>query len=97
MADVLFYMAGQVALLAGAVAAVAALVRSQPKMVPDVLLYVRDFHRLPEVVAEGALVELLVAFRRFVQYVNTREVPLQFAVSDHLRFKRSSILLLRGS
>ena len=44
-------MAGQVALLAGAVAAVDALVRLQAKMVPDVLLYVRDFHCLLEVVA----------------------------------------------
>ena len=57
MADVLLDMAGQVALLAGAVAAVGALVRFQAEMVPDVLLYVRDFHSLLKVVAEGALVE----------------------------------------
>ena len=46
------------------------------------LLYVRDFHRHLNVVAESALVELLVAPCHFVVFVDSRVVFLQLFVLE---------------
>ena len=97
MADVLLYMAGHVALLAGAVVAGGALERSQAKVVPDVLQYVRDFHRHLNVVAESALVELLVAPCNFVVLVDSRVVFLQLVVLERQGFECASAFNLGAS
>ena len=90
MADVLLYMAGHVALLAGAVVAGGALERSHAKVVSNVLLYVRDFLRHLNIVAERALVELLVAPCNFVVLVDSRVVFLQLVVLERQGYERAS-------
>ena len=87
-------MAGHVALLAGAVVAGGAFERSQAKVVPDMLLYVRDLHRHLNVVTESALVELLVAPCHFVVLVDSPVVFLQLVVLERQGFERASAITL---